>query len=209
MNISKKFIASVAGCAVLGVSVTAYAVQTVTDEIPEATSSVSEIFQPADKNDAGTTESIVFNVESTYDITVSASPIESTENGAVEAGKNSTKEKYNAPSDGDEIVDEKYFYHTFSNGTQARIPFIQGTGLDVETLKTLGSDTPFSDEEWYHVLEFIDGTKRYFKIGDTPRELYNHEQLQYGVIFYSEKGTCTYEKYYEDIIPEGTISGWR
>lgn len=120
----------------------------------------------------------------------------------------------NIPADGDEICGE-YFVHTYSNGERARIPFNPETErnyfnvptlpIDVDSLKKLGSDTPLSDEICYSVVEFLDGTKRYFKLGEAP--LAFTDPLRYGINYYVEGGSG---EYYTEVLPDGmTISGWR
>ena len=85
--------------------------------------------------------------------------------------------RFNIPSENDEICGE-YFVHTYSNGQQARIPFdseiernytnIPTRPIDVNALKELGSNEPLTSEISYEVVEFLDGTKRYFKLGEAP-----------------------------------------
>lgn len=122
--------------------------------------------------------------------------------------------RWNVPSEGDEIRKD-YFVHTYSNGEQACVPFDSETErhyfniptlpIDVEALKKLGSDTPLTDEICYEVVEFLDGTKRYFKLGEAP--LAFTDPLRYGIYTYIEGGSG---EFYSEVLPDGmTIEGWR
>lgn len=122
--------------------------------------------------------------------------------------------RWNVPSEGDEIHD-KYFVHTYSNGQKACVPFdseiernysnIPTRPIDVAALKKLGADEPLTDEICYEVVEFLDGTKRYFKLGEAP--LAFTDPLRYGIYCYVEGGSG---EYYTEVLPDGmTISGWR
>ncbi len=122
--------------------------------------------------------------------------------------------RWNVPSEGDEIHDE-YFVHTYSNEQQACIPFdaeikrnysnIPTRPIDAAALKNLGKDETLTDEICYEVVEFLDGTKRYFKLGEAPFAF--TDPLRYGIYTYIEGGSG---EYYSEVLPNGMIlSGWR
>lgn len=192
MNVSKKIIACTAVCAVLGVGVTAYATQNETER------------DTVSQTSSTTVKSVVIAEESVS--AEESAPVEEESTPAEE--ENGIALYQNVPSENDEIINEKYFRHTFSDGIAACIPFIRGTLLDVEELKKLGSDTPYKNEICYIVIEFLDGTKRYFLLGDSPKELRNVDLVEYGICTYIEGGTG---KYYEGVPDENGISigEWR
>lgn len=197
MNISKKIIAITAVCAALGVGITAYASQPSAEKITDL---------PA--------ESTV-SVEESTPIEEETAPVEeetaSAEEEASEADEGSTPAEeetviMNEPSEGDEIKNDKYFVHTYSNGKRALIPFITDTNFDVEAFKKLGSDTPYKDEICYIVYETLDGTRRYFRLGESPDEILGIDMLKYGICSYIEGGIG---EYYEEAVEGGFICGWR
>lgn len=222
MNVSKKIIAIAAVCATLGVGVTAYASNPASENsiIPQPTDSAAE--------NSGVIEDITDSADSTNsaDNTESAPVEDETAPAKEENSPVEEKAAYmNVPSEGDEIENDKYFIHTYSNGDKALIPFNPADGeeccfvsdgnneltpvpnvpIDVEAIKKLGSDTPYKDEICYEVVEFLDGTKRYFKLGE-DRGLSNCYPQYYGIHSYTEAGTGV--PYYEEISC-GYIQGWK
>lgn len=216
MNISKKIIAVTAVCAALGAGITAYASQPSAEiaEDPSAESTVS-----------------VEEAALTEEETASINEIPSAEDEAVTADEESAPAEeetvlMNEPSEGDEIMNEKYFIHKYSNGDRVLTPFdpthgidgvysinenrelqkVPNPPIDVEAIKKLGSDTPFKDELCYEVIEFLDGTKRYFKLTEERDFLYNCSPQCYGIHSYIEGGTGV--PYYEEV-DGGFIQGWR
>ncbi len=143
-------------------------------------------------------------VESTITVDEDAPPVETEADGF----------RWNVPSKGDDIHDE-YFVHTYSNGQHACIPFdakiernysnIPTRPIDAAALKNLGEDETLTDEICYEVVEFLDGTKRYFKLGEAPFAF--TDPLRYGIYTYIEGGSG---EYYSEVLPNGMIlSGWR
>lgn len=198
MNISKTFLACAAVCATLGIPVTAYSIQlSETEDIILQTSDQTEEDFAAVNNSIQDVETV--SVEN--DESLAEKYTDLVEEEIV------VEPNLNVPSENDEIVNDIYFLHTFSDGTVARIPFKRGTDVDVDVLKRLGSDTPFKNEICYEVVEFLDGTKRYFK-EELPEEFPKMKNdLEYGFITYFEGGTGEY--YEEAPGKDGIIGGWR
>ena len=213
MIFSKKIIACAVVCAILGAGGTAYASRS----IPEITR-----FDLATVNEsAGET----YDGDQTGDGSALSNDVSPTTKSAVESTFTTNKEtpevevqsinsRWNLPSEGDEIFDD-YFVHTYSDGTKAHIPFdseiernysnIPTRPIDVNALKVLGSNEPLTSEISYEVVEFLDGTKRYFKLGEAL--LAFTDPLRYGIYTYIEGGSG---EYYSEVLPNGmTVCGWR
>ncbi len=213
MNILKRIAVCAAICTVLGIGRTAYASWTSHDVILSGVDTVSKSVVTTDEGVLASEKATYVNdislktnsvVESTISVDEDAPPVETEANCF----------RWNIPSEGDEIHDE-YFIHTYSNGQKACIPFdseiernytnIPTRPIDVNALKELGSNEPLTSEISYEVVEFLDGTKRYFKLGEAP--LAFTDPLRYGICTYIEGGSG---EYYSEVLPNGmTVCGWR
>lgn len=193
MKTSKILIVGSVICAVLGVSGVAYAVQPVKTDVPDTVRTESV--------------SVVENALESEITSREGGEVLTEEESVPETEENVPDPYVNIMSEGDFVLNENEFLHTFSNGEQACIKFRHGAALDVESLKKLGSDTPFKDEICYSVIEFLDGTKRYFRMGEDPDEIMGVNTLEYGIHLYVEGGSG---EYYSETLSDGmTISGWR
>lgn len=96
---------------------------------------------------------------------------------------------------------EGEFVHEYSNGMRFGI---SNNVKDDSEFKKLGSDTPYKEEIYYYVFEFLDGTKRYFR--KYPEEFMGVNLTDYGIISYTEGGTG---EFYTEVVDGGVICGWR
>lgn len=94
-----------------------------------------------------------------------------------------------------------HFTHIYSNGISC---VISNNVKDDNEFKLLGSESPFKDESTYWVLEFLDGTKRYFR--EYPKEIFGINEEDYGIYSYIESGTG---EFYREAVDGGVIEGWR
>lgn len=213
MNVFKRIAVCAAICTVLGIGGKAYASWTTPKIILSGTDTVSknvvmtdECARISEKSACSNNISLKTNLVVESTITVDeVAPLVETEANCF---------RWNMPSEGDEIHDE-YFVHTYSNGQKACIPFdseiernysnIPTRPIDVNALKELGSNEPLTNEISYEVVEFLDGTKRYFKLGKAP--LAFTDPLRYGIYTYIEGGSG---EYYSEVLPNGmTVCGWK
>ena len=225
MKLSTRIVVCVAVCATFGIGVTAYATTAPKINLSEKvvvneSVIITETIAAVNENDCTRNNTLITDQLISGDTDEQALGSQAIEVEVVECDilpsveLRSSYSRENIPMDGDEICGD-YFVHTYSNGEQACVPFNQDaernyfnvptSPIDVDALRELGSDTPLNDEVCYSVVEFLDGTKRYFKLGEAP--LAFTDPLRYGILYYVEGG---FGESYSTVLPSGmAVNEWR